>query len=166
MTSFGPKDRQAVPAILEPFDFTVLRDDEPETHEFQARKVTDIASLMVTLTASDKHPERAMGGLMRLIAKMLYNKDGVPAGWEPNPLEAPEGADDDAGMQPKFRDPLTGELIDYSPENIARFTAFQAGSSRRRWRYLMEEDDEVIVQQDDLMNLFRWLVGLAAGRPT
>jgi hypothetical protein len=163
MPSFGPAGRTAIPPVLEPFDFTILRDDEPETHSFQARKVSDMATLMVTLTNTEKHPERAMGGLMLMIAKMLYNKDGVPARWTPDVLPPPE---DDPDAEPKMRDPLTGDLIPASPENIDRFTKFDAGSSRRRWLYLMQEDDEAVVQQDDLMELFRWLVALAANRPT
>lgn len=163
MPSFGPKGRAATTPVLEPFDFTILRDDEPETHSFQARKVSDMATLMMTLTNTDRHPERAMGGLMLMIAKMLYNKDGVPARWEPETLPAPEGEPD---AELKMRDPLTGELIAANPDNVARLTKFEAGSSRRRWLYLMEQDDEAVVQQDDLMELFRWLVGLAANRPT
>jgi hypothetical protein len=163
MPSFGPKGRPARTPVLEDFDFTILRDDEPETHHFQARVVSDVATLMVTLTNTEKHPERSMSGLMLMIAKMLYNKDGVPARWTPEPLPAPE---DDPDAEPMIRDPLNGELIPASAENINRLTAFEAGSSRRRWLYLMNEDDEAIVQQDDLMELFRWLVGLAAKRPT
>ncbi len=161
MKSFGPKNRTTKPAPRETFEFTVLRDEEPETHTFNAVCQTDAAALALMLSSVEKHPERSMIGLFRMIAKMLDNKDGTPSKWQPTPLPTPEDATED--HETKFRGP-DGAL--YTMDQAARFSPFEAGSSRRRWLYLMEDDDEVIVDADDLVKLFEWLVSVAARRPT
>jgi hypothetical protein len=45
------------------------------------------------------------------------------------------------------------------------FLAPEAGSSRRRWDALLEDDD-VTLEAGDLMAVFEWAVGVASGRPT
>jgi hypothetical protein len=192
MKSFAPKGRTK-PIERIPFEFTVMRDEEPEVHRFQARAVTDTASLAYTLSSTQKHPERALTGMLRLIGKMLDNKDGTPADWAPKMLPLPgerERTDDQVAdalaateidmfeeelaendlerdengeIIRKFRGP-DGQL--YPLSEAERFLKPEAGSSRRRWRTLMEEDDDAVVDGEALGKLFEWLVGLAAGRPT
>lgn len=156
MKHFGPTSTAPVPR--EPFTLTVMRDDEPEDHQFNARAMTDVTGLATVLTLGDKHAEKAIGGVMRIIAKMLDNKDGVSASWRPEVLPEPDDAPED--FTPQFRNP-SGELEDFTPENTARYTRFEAGSSKRRWLYLVEEDDEATVDEGQLMRLFGWLMGLA-----
>lgn len=161
MPSFGPKGKQTKPARREPFDFTVMRDEDPETHNFLALAITDLPGLAAAFTNVDKHPDRAIGGLFRVISRMLDNKDGVPAQWRAEPL--PEK--DDAGPD----DPINFRAPDGSilpMEQAAQFEAVEAGSSRRRWLHLMEDDDSVYVEKEDLLALFRWLVSLAGKGPT
>ena len=163
MKSFGPRPR-TTPVAREPFEVTFMRDDEPEVHTFQARAVTDTAGIAHTLKVAEKHPERALPGMLRMISKMLDNKDGTPATWVATPLPREHQEDDAEDDRPiVFRGP-DGEL--YPMSEAEKFLEFVAGSSRRRWLYLMEEDDEVTVDGDTLTKLFEWLVGLAAGRPT
>jgi hypothetical protein len=169
MRSFGPKNRAPAPAPREPFEFTVLRDEDPETHTFNAVARTDAGALSWTLGHTDKHPERALSGMIRMISKMLDNKDGTPAQWRPTPLPRrndPLDVDTEASPDEsvsKFRGP-DGKL--YPLDQADQFTAHQFGSSRRRFLELMENDDDVIVDAADLGALFEYLVGLAAGRPT
>lgn len=169
MKSFGPKGQAVQPVPREPFQFTFLRDDEPETHEFQARAITDVTGLSVLFQDIDRHPERALTGMMRQIAKLLDNKDGVSASWQPAALPLPSmedrvasgtysEADDEEEQVMKFRTPA-GDLLPLTPENTAKFTDHAAGSSRRRWLELIEGD--VTVHESDLVKLFQWLVGLA-----
>jgi hypothetical protein len=191
MKSFAPKGRTK-PIERIPFEFTVMRDEEPEVHRFQARAVTDTASLAYTLSSTQKHPERALTGMLRLIGKMLDNKDGTPADWAPKMLALPADRqaeldemdqidaeelaaleadelddslerDENGEIIRKFRGP-DGQL--YPLSEAERFLKPEAGSSRRRWRTLMEEDDDAVVDGEALGKLFEWLVGLAAGRPT
>jgi hypothetical protein len=191
MKSFAPRSRSK-PIERIPFEFTVMRNEAPEVHRFQARAVTDTASLAYTLSSTQKHPERALTGMLRLIGKMLDNKDGTPSDWEPkvlplpaerqaeldemDPIDADELAaleadelddslerDENGEIIRKFRGP-DGQL--YPLAEAERFLKPEAGSSRRRWRALMEEDDDAEVDGEALGKLFEWLVGLAAGRPT
>lgn len=179
MKSFGPAGRSNTkPVAREPFEFTFMRDDEPETYTFNARAVTDTAGIASTLGVAEKHPERALPGMLRMISKMLDNKDGTPRGWEPKVLPPPQAPADqptlsgefdviddepDDEPEPKFRGP-DGELHPMSAAE--KFQAFEAGSSRRRWHQLMDDDEEITADGKALIKLFEWLVGLAAGRPT
>jgi hypothetical protein len=170
---FGRRAAARQPAPREEFEFTFLRDEEPETHRFAVRAITDVVGLTSTLLLAKRSPEEAMPAVLRVIAKMLDNKDGTPHGWHPvavtgspaaNPDgPAPEGVPQDVAQERKFRGP-DGHL--YTFEHAARFQAFEAGSSRRRWLHLIDDDDFVSVDAQDLMELFEWVVGLAAGRPT
>lgn len=157
MKHFAPTGT-AGPVAREPFSITVMRDEEPITYEFRARVMTDVTGLASVLTLGDKHAEKAIGGVMRIIAKMLDNKDGVPANWKPEVLPEPDGAPED--FVPQFRNP-DGTLEDFTPENTEKYTAFEAGSSKRRWLYLVEEDDEATIDEGQLMKLFGWLMSLA-----
>lgn len=49
---------------------------------------------------------------------------------------------------------------------LEKFTAREAGSSRRRWDHLMDRDDESVIQMEDLMEIVRWLAAQASERPT
>lgn len=184
MKSFGAPKSNTPPARREPFEFTFMRDEEPETHVFQARAVTDMAGLSNLLTSARRDPEQALPGILAMIAKLLDNKDGTPAKWEAKMVTPPRldrvdimTDDDPERMLPvaeyveqlddaqvrKFRGP-DGALHPF--EEADRFLVFEAGSSRRRWLYLMNEDDELNVEAQPIIELFEWMAGLAANRPT
>lgn len=68
--------------------------------------------------------------------------------------------------EPVFRAPCgleKGKLLPMS--RVGEFLAPEAGSSRRRWDALLEDDD-IAVEAADLMAVFEWCVGVASGRPT
>ncbi len=70
-------------------------------------------------------------------------------------------------LPPVFRAPCgpeKGELLPF--ERAEEFLRHEAGSSRRRWREVLLDDDEVSVKQEAITELFEWLMGLAAERPT
>lgn len=152
MKNFDRKGPHTAPR--EPFSLTVLRDEEPERHEFRARAVSDMASLAQTLSAGDAHPDRMVRGMMTMISKMLDNKDGVPSSWKPDPVEGPDGE------PAKFRTP-DGMLVELTAENTAPYLEFSAGSSKRRWLHLMNDDDDAEVSAEQIMELFGWLASLA-----
>jgi len=168
-----PKNTNTPPPARESFNFAFDRDGDEEIHSFNAVGRTDIGSLVFTLVSATTKPEDALSGMMRMIAKMLDNRDGTPAKWRPTPLplpgkedRVPSGTDsedlDEEEAVVKFRAP-NGALLPMA--EAGRFTEFNAGSSRRRWLELMQ-DDELTVDAEPLTKLFEWLVGLAAGRPT
>lgn len=67
--------------------------------------------------------------------------------------------------EPVFRAPYgleKGQLLPMS--RVGEFLDPAAGSSRRRWDALLDDDD-VTLEAPDLTGLFEWAVGVASGRP-
>jgi len=173
----------------DPIDVEFLRNGEPFVVTFQPAGTADAAALNMALQGA-KHPDRALEGMTRFIGKMLANDDGVPAAWEPRPYEPPaeepqdldeldraqaealreqareilaDERDDDSNTERMFVGP-DGEPYPY--ELLDKFTAFEAGSSRRRWRQLLDNDDDLVIEAEVLSALFEHLAALAANRPT
>jgi hypothetical protein len=94
-------------------------------------------------------------------------------GWEQNPaaraegLTAPDVEDDE---EPDLEDP---DLMFLGPDNapatgeqVAKALEFDAGSSRRRFAYLMDEDESLTLELDQLQTVYKKLLGQVANRPT
>lgn len=56
-----------------------------------------------------------------------------------------------------------GNLVPMS--RAEEFLLPEAGSSRRRWDALLQDDD-VVLEAKDIMDIFEWATGVASGRPT
>lgn len=151
-----------------PFEFAIYRegadeDAEPEVHEFTAMPRLDAGQLIRLLTGVDKadeNPGDMLGALSESIRKVLDDKDGTPQRWTVEQLPEVEG-------QPRsFRGP-DGVIYPMTDrEAIDRFTAFEAGSSRRRWAHLLFEDEQVLVEMEDLVELAQDLIQAGSDRPT
>lgn len=139
--------------LPEPVEFTVEfeRDGEPEPHTFLARprltykRMTDAARGQKT---------QGVGAVLlfeKLIRPALLDTDGVPAKWT---AELEDG---------QFVDP-DGETRDLS--DLPGLLEFKAGSSKRRWLHLMDDDDDVEVELDAIADAYELLVGKAGSRPT
>jgi hypothetical protein len=164
--SFGSKTAAHVGrAHREPFQFTFLRDDEPETHEFNAVAKPDLVGLTRVMVLINTAPERATAQLLAMIPKGLDNSDGTPAKWEPIPVADGYGEHGEPGAKYIVAPsgPQKGGMV--PAEHAAQFEAFDAGSSRRRWNALLDDDD-IAVDIADVMALFEWMVSLVADRPT
>jgi hypothetical protein len=145
---------------LWPFELVVWRDGQEEVHEFTARPQADAgATLMFTTSGEDG--ERKAQAVFRMMSRMLRNDDGVPDQWVPEPMERPKNAG--ANWLPKFRGP-DGKL--YPMDKAAQFTDPTKGSSRRRWNWMMFEDDAVTVDIGVIGKILEDLIEEAAGRPT
>lgn len=165
MKKFGNKTKTKT-APRERFEFVFLRDEEPETHTFQIVIRPDLAGLARILSLVNQQPEQAMEPMLGLIRRSLDNTDGTPFGWQPTPIQDTVAGPDEEKRPVMLRAPYgpdKGDLVPFS--RAAEYQAFDAGSSRRRWNALLD-DDEIALEQGDLMELFEWIVGLAAGRPT
>lgn len=175
------------------FGLEFFRDDTPEVHEFRAYPAMDAGSLNYTLSASHK-PERALEGVVRSIRKMLADDDGTPLAYRPTRYVPPTQDLDDAeipvrgvdasvyivdtddDVQPDFNTELEDVDADtlylgpdgepHDAESIRKAMTFEAGSSRRRFAYLMDEDEELTLEADQLQIAYKRLVGKAAARPT
>lgn len=143
-----------------PFEIQLWRDGQAEVHEFTACPVTDIGAVMMFSSSGDDGEMKARA-LMRMMSRMLLNTDGVPAQWSPEPLAKPKNAG--LNWQPKFRGP-DGKLYPLSEQG--QFTDPKVGSSRRRWDYLMFEDDGVAVDAGLLSEIVQDMIATAADRPT
>jgi hypothetical protein len=158
----GKRYRSLNPATIDPvpFELEVYRDGVSEIHEFTARPNIDIGPMLKV--AQDLNDVAKMAPIViRTMSKMLDNTDGVPLDWEVVPLEKPGNAG--PNWEPKFRGP-DGKL--YPMDKATRFTAVTAGSSRRRWAYLMYEDDGASVDLATMMEIMQDMISVAANRPT
>lgn len=160
--TFGAKPRKPTERIE--FDLIVQRDGEPETHTFGARPVADIGGLSYLMLESDRAPQKAIGTMMTVIARMLDNRDGTPSKWSPTALPAPsaedQAGDGTYGERPaqKFRAP-DGSLQPAAKAD--EYLKFENGSSRRRWIELLRDDDGVTVEADDLEEVLEYLLSVA-----
>lgn len=142
-----------------PFELVLYRDSVEETHEFTAVPAIDMASVTKLVDQGDLAGKAQ--AIMRMMARLLINTDGVSASWAPTPLPRPKNAG--PTYQVKFRGP-DGKL--YPLDRAGEFTDPAKGSSRRRWNYLMFEDEGVVVHMETLVEIMEDLVSAAADRPT
>lgn len=174
------------------FGLEFYRDDRPEQHDFLAYPAMDAGGLNYTLSSA-RRPERAIEGMVRSIRKQLADDDGTPAAWRPTRYEPPaEGEDaeapedfehdeehddhahevaaveeadpedlDDAELM--FTGP-TGEPI--TGEQASEALKFENGSSRRRFSYLMDEDESLTLEVDQLQTVYKKLLAQVTDRPT
>jgi len=146
---FGPK-RDVAQAPTVEFSVGFVRNGVEEIHEFAARPRFTYGDTVGIVKNQDG--ALALPFLDRMIRRCLADDDGTSLRWEPyvrdGQLEAPDG-----------------KLVD--PADAATYTAFEAGSSRRRWAHLMEADDDVEADLEQIVGVFEYLAGEAAGgRPT
>lgn len=161
---FGAKKGDA-PLRREPFTFGVLRDDEVVTHTFTALlgKV-DAGGLLGALRAVEQNDgAKAAAAYYKTIARVIDNADGIPHGWKPEALPKTDGVIDN--RPPSFRVPYgqaKGEI--WPMDRAQEYLESEVHSSRRRWLYLMEEDDDAIVDFEDLNKIFEWIIAEASGK--
>lgn len=111
-----------------------------------------------------KQPKRSTG-LVALPEPVTFERPE----WPPaaGTVEVEVEVEPEEELPPVFRAPCgpdKGELLPF--DRADEFLEHSAGSSRRRWREVLLDDDEVSVRQEAITELFEWLMGLAAERPT
>ena len=152
-----------------PFKLAAYRsDDEQVTFDFNARpRATSVEMLNLIKATSDSDGDGGVGEIMRLMTKIMDNKDGVPDGWKPTQLEITDVPEPEVGKRvPSYRGP-DGVIYPLSDEEkLAGFLKLEAGSSKRRWKYLMFEDDELLVEAETIIEAANYLISEAADRPT
>jgi hypothetical protein len=118
-------------------------------------------------------PEKTAGDLLGVVVPQ--DTDSVPVGttayreddgslvpWPTTPADVPAAQ----VYEPAYRGP-DGKIYLLSDEGTLKgFLAVEAGSSRRRWNYLMEQDETAVIDAEDLADIGKWIIGLAANRPT
>jgi hypothetical protein len=151
---FGPS-RDVAPAPVIPFSVGFVRGEGDnaveETHEFDARprvSYGDTIGLVRGSNGSNEDDAKALKTLDRSIRRMLVDDDGTPIRWTPKftgkTFEGPDGNT-------------------YPVSELNTFTAFDAGSSRRRWVALMDDDDESLsVEVGQVLQVFEYITAQAA----
>lgn len=148
---FAPKRENIVPPPLVEFSIDFVRDGVSEVHEFAARPRMSYGDT-VGLIKNQDNDSGTLPFLDRLIRRSLVNDDGVPAKWAPE-FEDGEFTAPDGSKHPSAE--------------LAQFTTFEAGSSRRRWAYLLDKDDDVEVEIEQIVAVFEYLTSAASeARPT
>lgn len=163
---FGAKAGDAPPRKV-PFTFGVLRGDEIDTHSFTALlSKIDAGGLITALQAIEQDDgPKAARAYYRTIARVIDNRDGIPAGWKPEPLQQPAGEGVIDNRPPSFRVPFGAQKGEIRPMSEAdEYLKSEVHSSRRRWLYLMEDDDDALVDFNDLNELFEWIISEASGK--
>lgn len=162
MKHFGAKPGDQPPR-REPFSFGVLRGDEIETHHFTALlgKI-DAGGLITALRAAEENDgPKAARAYYTTIARAIDNRDGIPAGWQAEPVaKAPD--DNRADV---FRVPFgahKGELMPMA--DAEEYVKSEVHSSRRRWLHLMEVDPDAVVDFKDLNDIFEWIIQESSGK--
>lgn len=171
------------------FGLEFYKGTDPVVHEFKAYPAMDAGGLSYTLSATHK-PERAIEGIVRSIRKMLADDDGTPADWRPRRYEPPLADDeDDASAAPSveefegFEEPRQEDAEEFDPEDadllflgpgnepitgekVTEALRFENGSSRRRFAFLMDEDESLTLDIEQLQTVYKKLLAQVADRPT
>lgn len=169
---YAPRKRGTTPKPHE-FGMIFIRDGVEETHEFTAwpgmgwQDVRGLVPLLGGKRDDEVLTQAAVRVIDRLIRRSLDNRDGTPEKWEPVPIPAPgapPGDDDDDPPKTHFTAP-NGDHVPL--ELVEGYLAFDAGSSRRRWVKLLDEDDDITVDPNQIIDLMADLLQAASdNRPT
>ncbi len=126
--------------------------DETETHTFRARPRYSYKRMRDAALAQKRRGADLVLMFERMIVPSLLNDDGTPVEWTPEFSANGDFADPNGNTRP------VSELdVVTSPD---------AGSSRRRWAYLMDERDELDPGIEELQRVYNLLIENASGRPT
>lgn len=136
-----------------PTEFTVEfeRDGEPEVHTFRARPRFTFKRMNEAAKAARDGGLDAVLRFEKMIRPSLVNNDGTPARWMPV-IEDGE-----------FED-WNGDVHDAA--DLPALLEADAGSSKRRWAHLMDDDDDLEISVEEIVKVYELLVGAATDRPT
>lgn len=169
MKVFGNKST-AKPAIRQPFELKYINgDDEVDSFHGSLAVRTDGAQLSAMFTLVSKGDPALIGAMTRMLAKQMDNRDGiVKASWKLEQLPKPVDldADEEAEWEPQYRGP-DGVIYPVSDTvTLAKWEDQANWTTKRRWLYLMTENDDAIVDLEDLMDVVEYVIELATDRPT
>lgn len=172
---FGARERPQ----SKPFELQTLTDDgSVRVHRFQLVPIVPAGHVTALMDALENEPEKSFGLMVSLLSRLLDNTDGTPAAWryleyvDPDETESRDG-------DPAHADE-TGDVYFTGPDSTVynaasniglaarvRFEDPDEGSSRRRWEHLMDPaNQDEAVNLSDLVDIAKWVVGVAIDRPT
>jgi hypothetical protein len=133
-------------------EFTDGDTGETETHTFRARPRYGYKRMRDAALAQKKRGADLVLMFERMITPSLLNDDGTPHGWTPEFSPNGDFIDPDGNTRPVA--------------DLDAIVTPDAGSSRRRWAWLMDERDELDPGLDELQRVYNLMIENASGRPT
>jgi hypothetical protein len=148
---FGGHERPEV----KKFELETMSDDgSTRVHAFQLVPLVPAGHVTALMDALEDEPEKSFGLMAKLMSRLLDNTDGVPARWTFTPDE-------------KGRTFIGPDNEPHPIGDAPQFIEQSAGSSRRRWNWLMNPDNEdEAVHLADMVDIAKWVVSEAIDRPT
>lgn len=164
MKQFGGREAR------KPEQFQLITTDtrgQRRTHQFEVLPSLPAGHVVGLMDALKNSPEESFGKISNMLSRVLSDRDGTPAAWEPPSREA-LGVDDKAKAADVMWTGPDGDTYALSDQAaIDKFADPANGSSRRRWAALMDPDNqEDGVDIQDLFDISEWVIGLATDRPT
>jgi len=164
--TYGPEQVREIPEI--PFSLNVEHERENGrrelvTHEFIGRPDPSSGDFARFTMATQGSGPEVVEALMSILPRMIDNSDGVSATWEYREIDPASVADGEEPGEKRFYGP-DGQL--YPVSESKQFTAFEAGSSRRRLYHLLFVDPDARVQIQTVVEIMKDLMAEGAGRPT
>lgn len=179
-----------VPPVPEEIELEVERDGQVEIERFVILPRVSAGDALGAMSAFKSGDTAALTRLDGMLTRVMSDSDGqVKASWKMEALtEAYRGANGPTPvpsqrelerlpeherdfiernkMPPHYRGP-DGVLYPVSDEDTAaKWKDPRNGTSRRRWRWLLDEDDTAHIELSDLMALTQYVMERAADRPT
>jgi hypothetical protein len=159
--TYGPEQVREIPEI--PFTLNVEHelDDgsrELRAHEFIGKPDPSSGDFARFTKATQGDGAEVVDALMSILPRMIDNSDGVSATWEYRELDPAPGEDEHRFYGPD------GQLHPISERE--KYTAFEAGSSRRRLYHLLFVDPDARVQIQTVVEIMKDLMAEGSGRPT
>lgn len=150
--SLTEPDDESEPPDWREITIVADHDGEQRKHTFRVKLDLDYKDMVAVTRFTTKGGSEAdmLPTVDRVLRRSMCDADGTPARWRPQVNEeqfvAPDGT------------VLPADRVD-------EFTGFEAGSSSRRWRALLVDDD-VFIDPERLMDAWNGLMGGTAERPT
>lgn len=152
----APQRKRATP-IRDDVTVVFLRGEEEVEHDFVISPQLSYKQLVPIMPLfgaqlSQTEAMKFVPHIDRILRRIMVDDDGTSYSWVPD-LGNPDGFTAPDGTLRPF-----GELDTYS--------RFEAGSSRRRWRWLMEVDEDLEIEFEQLFELLKHGIELAGQQTT
>jgi hypothetical protein len=141
------------------FELVTFTDDGSEKiHKFNLVPIVPAGNVTALMDALDEEAEKSFGLMAKLLSRLLDNTDGTPARWVFEEYT-------EKGRKMFIGPDNEPHSVD-APERF-RWEDINNGSSRRRWQWLMDpNNEEEAVRLNDMVDIAKWVVSEAIDRPT
>lgn len=151
----------------------MLADDDGTPADYQPRRYQPPAPEDEDETSyQERHGTEPANGLSDVGDMPEGWQDAARAGWQDNPVAQGAGPVTPE-LQNQDDDPEEDDTLFVGPDNepitaeqVPEVMRFESGSSRRRFAYLVDEDDSLTLDLEQLQTIYKKLLAQVAERPT